>query len=236
MALLDTLTYDNLFAGDFDVVTEEITIGASQTIKRGDLLEKLVTESINSTGGAEAVKASGTITFAAAAGTVTVGETEFTYDAGDATGAKFTTAGDLAEDIDKLENVNATVAGSIITVTAAVAGVAGNAIALATTQAGGAVSVANLTGGAAATAISAVEARSVAETWARPAAVANDESYYTVASEDVTTGAGETAVTIGYRTGIFNENSMRFGGASTAADNKDILAARNIFLRKANKQ
>jgi hypothetical protein len=38
--MAEELIYDNLIAGDFDVVTEEITIDESQTIKRGDLLVK----------------------------------------------------------------------------------------------------------------------------------------------------------------------------------------------------
>lgn len=46
MAVLDTLTYDNLFAGDSDVVTEAVTVAAGQTIVRGDLLTKIVTETI----------------------------------------------------------------------------------------------------------------------------------------------------------------------------------------------
>lgn len=232
MPQLDVLTFDNLIAGDVKIVTEPIVIGASQTILRGDLLEKLVTETF--AGGEDAKKAVGTITFAAAAGTVTVGETEFTYDAADATGNKFTTAADLAEDIDKLPDVNATIAGNVITVTAAVAGVAGNEIALATTQAGGAVSGATLTGGAAATVVTSN--LSTAASYLRPSAAANDKSHYAVAAEDVTTGAGETAVIIGYRAGTFNENEMRFGGASTAAENHEILADKGIYLTKAIKQ
>ncbi|WP_088227794.1 hypothetical protein [Desulfosporosinus sp. FKB] len=134
MPNLDTLTYDNLFAGNIDVVTEEITIGENQTILRGDLLEKKVTETI-------AVE--------------------------------------------------------------------------------GAVGTTN---------------RTVATNFVRPSGAADENSFYAVASEDITTGAGVTAKTIGYRAGVFNENSMRFGGASTADDNRDILAAQNIYLRQAVKQ
>lgn len=134
MPQLDVLKYDNLFAGDLDVVTEEILIGENQTIKRGDLLEKKVTE---------------TIAVEGAVGTVN---------------------------------------------------------------------------------------RTVAANFVRPAGAANENSFYAVASEDITTGAGSTTTTIGYRSGIFNENSMRFGGASTADDNRDILAAQNIYLRQSNKQ
>ena len=57
-----------------------------------------------------------------------------------------------------------------------------------------------------------------------------------IASEDVTTGAGETAKSVGYLSGEFNEFAMGFGGASTADDNRDALAARSIYLKKSNKQ
>lgn len=55
MPLLDTLSYDSLFSSDFDVVTEPVLITAGQVIARGDLLVKLVTESIVVTGTAGAV-------------------------------------------------------------------------------------------------------------------------------------------------------------------------------------
>ena len=134
MPILDTLTYDNLFAGNIDVATEEIVIGENQTIQRGDLLEKKVTE---------------TIAVSGSAGTVN---------------------------------------------------------------------------------------RTVAENYVRPSAAADENSFYAVASEDITTGESETAITIGYKSGVFNENSMRFGGSSTADDNRDILSAQNIYLRQAVKQ
>jgi hypothetical protein len=227
----EELKYDNLIAGDAKIVTEPITIGASQTILRGDLLEKLVTEAITSTGGVEAVKATGTITVTAEAGAVTVGVDTFTYAAESPAATEFTTADQLAQLIDVLAGVNATVAGNVITVTAAVAGVAGNAIALATTQASGTVSAATLTGGAAATAIASTAGRTVAETYVRPSAVANDISHYVVAAEAVTTGVEESAVIIGYKSGEFNEASMRFGGSSTAAQNKEVLADKSIYLK-----
>ena len=126
--LLDTLRYDNLIAGDVDIVTDEIEIGASQTIKRGDLLEKTVTDSF-------------------------------------------------------------TVADTVVTVSS-----------------------------------------TTASNYVRPSGAASRSSFYAVATEDVTTGAGETAKTIGYKAGWFNSNSMRFGGSSTPEDNKDILAEKGIFL------
>ena len=125
---MEELQYDSLIAGDVDIVTEPIIIGASQTIKRGDVLEKTVTEAI------------------------------------------------------------------------AVSGAVGT------------------------------KSRTVATNYVRPSAAANPESFYAVASEDVTTGAGESAIIIGYKTGQFNPGAMRFGGASTAVQNKDVLADKAIYL------
>ena len=116
MPLLDTLTYDNLIAGDFDIVTEEITIDVSQIIKRGDILIK--------------------------------------------TAGKF----------------------------------------------------------------------------GRPAAVLIAANVVVIASEDITTDGVTTTKSIGYRTGWFNQYAMRFGGASTADDNHDILAEKSIYLTKNQKQ
>jgi hypothetical protein len=125
--LLDSMKYDNLFYGDgVDVVTEEITISASQTIKRGDVL----------------VKSAGNYAKATAA------------------------IKDVTFSVDHI------VAADIVC----------------------------------------------------------------LASEDITTGVGETAKSIGYLTGEFNEFAMGFGGASTADDNRDALAARSIYIKKANKQ
>jgi hypothetical protein len=131
---MEILAYDNLIAGDIDIATEPITIGESQTIKRGDLLERKVTN---------------TIVVSGAVGTQTL---------------------------------------------------------------------------------------TTAPYYIRPTAAADHFSHYAIASEDVTTGAGETAVTIGYKSGQFNSNAVRFGGASTAADNRDILADKMIYLVEAKKQ
>lgn len=46
MAELDKIKYDNLFSGDSYVRSEPVTIAANQKIARGDLLVKLVTESV----------------------------------------------------------------------------------------------------------------------------------------------------------------------------------------------
>lgn len=116
MPQLDVITYDNLFAGDVDIVTEPITIDVSQTILRGDIL----------------IKASG----------------------------KFI----------------------------------------------------------------------------RPSAVVAAADVVVVASENITTDATTTVSSIGYKTGWFNSNAMRFGGASTSDDNHDVLAEKSIYLTKAEKQ
>jgi hypothetical protein len=116
MAQLDVLKYSNLFAGEFDVVTEEIEIDVSQTIKRGDILIK------------------------------TLGK------------------------------------------------------------------------------------------YGRPEGVVIAANVVVVASEDITTDAVTTVESIGYRTGWYNQNSLRFGGASTADDNRDVLAEKGIYLQKAIRQ
>lgn len=57
-----------------------------------------------------------------------------------------------------------------------------------------------------------------------------------VASENITTGATSTITSIGYKTGQFNSNVMRFGGTSSAEDNYDVLAEKAIYIVKAKKQ
>lgn len=65
----------------------------------------------------------------------------------------------------------------------------------------------------------------------RPTAVVAEADDIVIASEDITTGAGVNQVSIGYRTGEFNIFAMRFGGASTAEDNKTVLANKSIFIK-----
>lgn len=65
----------------------------------------------------------------------------------------------------------------------------------------------------------------------RPSALANPISCYAIAADAVTTGEGESANIIAYIAGEFNEDSIRYGGSSTAAQNKDILASKGIILR-----
>ena len=132
MPNLDTLKYDNLFAGDIDIEAEPVLIAANQTINRGDLLAKIVTESI-------------------------------------------------------------AVSGAVGTVT-----------------------------------------RTPAASYIKATAEADEHSFYAIAAEDVTTTA-TTASIIAYKTGVFNEFAVDFGGA-TANGSRDILAAHNIYLQKSNKQ
>lgn len=57
-----------------------------------------------------------------------------------------------------------------------------------------------------------------------------------IASENITTDASTSISSIGYKTGLFNANAMRFGGSSTYDDNHDVLAEKSIYTTKANKQ
>lgn len=65
-----------------------------------------------------------------------------------------------------------------------------------------------------------------------PNAAAEIFGIYMVAAEDVKTEAGTTAAILAYPKGEFNEAAMRFGGASDADDNRDVLASKGIILRK----
>ncbi|WP_297429300.1 hypothetical protein [Clostridium sp.] len=70
----------------------------------------------------------------------------------------------------------------------------------------------------------------------RPSAAIVAADIVVVASESITTDASTTISSIGYKTGQFNSNVMRFGGTSTADDNNDVLAEKSIYIVKANKQ
>lgn len=56
-----------------------------------------------------------------------------------------------------------------------------------------------------------------------------------IASENVTTDTSTTVASIGYMSGQFNANAMRFGGNSTFDDNHDVLADKSIYIVKAQK-
>ena len=69
----------------------------------------------------------------------------------------------------------------------------------------------------------------------RPEGAVVSADVVVVASESITTDATTTVASIGYKTGQFDSNSMRFGGSSTASDNYDVLAEKSIYLTKAQR-
>lgn len=146
----NTLILDNLLMGE-DVIAMQITVGASQTIQRGDLLA-------------------------------------------------------LAETPTASHGTGAVTGGTANLTTGAVTGATANV-------GDGTISVAE------------------AVSFVRPSAKADLFSVYVVAAEDVTTAGGETATITAYLKGEFNEDSMRFGGVSTADDNRFALAKQGIVLR-----
>lgn len=70
-------------------------------------------------------------------------------------------------------------------------------------------------------------------TYIRPSAVAASTDDVLIATEDITTDANTTVISVGYRAGEFNEFSMRFGGTSSADDNRAILADKSIYMKKS---
>lgn len=56
-----------------------------------------------------------------------------------------------------------------------------------------------------------------------------------IASENIKTDTTTIATSIGYVSGQFNANAMRFGGTSTFEDNHDVLAEKSIYIVKAQK-
>jgi len=69
----------------------------------------------------------------------------------------------------------------------------------------------------------------------RPAAAITEANFAIIAAENITTDATSTVASIGYKTGRFNSNVMRFGGTSTVDDNFDILEEKSIYLTKAQR-
>ncbi|OPJ63693.1 hypothetical protein [Clostridium chromiireducens] len=69
----------------------------------------------------------------------------------------------------------------------------------------------------------------------RPSAVITSADVVVVASEDITTDENNTVSSIGYKTGQFDSNAMRFGGSSTSDDNLDVLAEKSIYLIKSQR-
>jgi len=78
--------------------------------------------------------------------------------------------------------------------------------------------------------------KKVGTKWQRPTVAIVAADVVCVASENITTDAVTTTATIGYKSGLFNSNVMRFGGTSIADDNHDALAEKNIYLAKSQKQ
>lgn len=74
-------------------------------------------------------------------------------------------------------------------------------------------------------------AKGSAAVFTRPAGAAVSGMVHCVATDDVQTAAGVTAVLPAYFAGYFNPDVMRFGGASTPADNAPALMLSHIFLR-----
>lgn len=142
-------------------VNNVITVTASTPGPGGNALTLAVTSAGNNitksgntlTGGANAVAATGTVTYGAPSNgdKITIDGTEFTKAAAPSA-TEFSTIAELTALIAALANVNANDNGAVITITAAAAGPAGNAIAMTKTGAALTLSGATLTGGAAAVA------------------------------------------------------------------------------------
>ena len=78
--------------------------------------------------------------------------------------------------------------------------------------------------------------RTLGSAFSRPAAAVKLGNLYAVAAEDCTTQAEDTDKTVTvYLGGYFNPDAMRFGGASTAADNALGLLAGGINLTRTQK-
>lgn len=69
-------------------------------------------------------------------------------------------------------------------------------------------------------------------TYVRPQTAIADTESVMIAAESISTDANTIVSSIGYRSGEFNEFSMRFGGTSTADDNRDVLADKSIYIKK----
>lgn len=152
---------DKESAVDVSVLNNVITVTAATAGASGNSIVLDVSSTGNNitvsgstlSGGADAVAATGSVTYGAPSNgdTITVAGTTFTKaNAGSLT--EFSTIGELTALITALASVNAADNGSVITITAATAGTAGNAITLAKTGSALTLSGATLSGGAAAVA------------------------------------------------------------------------------------
>lgn len=129
--------------------------GNAITISATSIGPNIVASGANLAGGADAVAATGTVTYGAPnnGDTITVAGTVFTKAAAPSP-TEFSTIAELTALIDGLATVSATDNGAVITITASTPGVGGNAITLSKTGAALTLSGATLTGGAAAVAAS----------------------------------------------------------------------------------
>ena len=72
-----------------------------------------------------------------------------------------------------------------------------------------------------------------AATFTKPTGVAKTTNIYAIAAEDVAAGEGVVKVTA-YTGGYFGETAVKFGGATTAEDNKIALLAHGIYLKEVH--
>lgn len=215
-------TMDNLFAASqmMPVDADSLLIAASQTLKRGALVNA---SGVIVGGGTAAVKASGSLSFTmnpTNAETVTIGSTTLTFTSSTPSEGEVEIGVDVSATIDNLiaalpAEVTGSKDSSDLNITAADGGVAGNDIALATTSTYITPSGAKLSGGADAVL---------------------DLDVYAVLAEDVdtTSGAKDAAV---YLTGDYNENALiveTSNGATVAACKVNARKV-GIFIKPATK-
>lgn len=155
--LIDALATVNAAAANNVVTVTASTAGSagnSLALAAASAGNNITVSGSTLSGGADAVAATGTVTYGAPSNgdTIVVAGTTFTKQAAGNGTTEFSTIGELTTLIAALAAVNATDNGSVITITAATAGTAGNAITLAKTGSALTVSGSTLSGGAAAVA------------------------------------------------------------------------------------
>ncbi len=211
-----TFTPDNLFAASqmMPVVSDKLTIAASQELKRGALLSEAGALLAATTAG---VKASGTATFSSnpsANDTITVDETTLKFVSADAGDGEVLIGSTLADTLDNLiealpESVTGSKASSVLTITAAAEGTAGNSIALGKSSTAITLSGAALSGGV--------------------TRVVNTTVYAVLAEDiDTTDGAKDAAV---YLTGEFNADALSTNSDCDVSDCKSSARKVGIFIK-----
>lgn len=154
--LINELTGVTAAAVNNVVTVTAVTPGAAGnaiTMSATSMGPNITVSGANLAGGADAVAATGTVTYGAPTNgdTITVGGTVFTKAAAPSP-TEFSTIAELTALIQNLAAVNASDNGAVITITAATPGPGGNAITLSKTGAALTLSGATLSGGAAAVA------------------------------------------------------------------------------------